>query len=294
MAPDELDPQVWKLFDAYVHGALDRRGFLEQAARYCAGGLTAAALLGMLQPDFARAQKVPKDDKRLVSKPVEYPSPSGNGKGKGLWVEPADRKGKLPGVLVIHENRGLNPHIEDVARRMALEGFIAFAPDALAPLGGYPGNEDDARALFGKLDAAKTRADMVAAAAFLATQTTKIGTVGFCWGGGMAIWLSTQIPELGAAVGFYGSSPTAEETAKIKAPLMLHYAENDERINAGAPAFEEALKKAGVKVQVFHYPGTQHGFNNDTTPRYNEAAAKQAWGRTVELFKKELASARPK
>jgi carboxymethylenebutenolidase len=286
--PDDVDPEVWELFDQYVHGSLDRRGFLERAARLSLGGLSAAAILGMMQPDFAGAQKVPKDDARLKSRSVDIPSPSGNGKIRSLLVAPAKAKGDLPGILVVHENRGLNPHIEDVARRFALESFVALAPDALTPLGGYPGTEDEARALFGKLDQAKTREDFIAASKFLQKSTKKIGVVGFCYGGGMASWLATQLPDLGAAVAFYGSAPSAEDTAKIKAPLMVHYAENDDRINAGAPAFEEALKNAKVNYQIFKYPGTQHGFNNDTTPRYNEEAAKLAWKRTVDFFNQHL------
>jgi len=206
-------------------------------------------------------------------------------------VQPLAAKGKLPGILVVHENRGLNPHIEDIARRLALDNFVAFAPDALAPLGGYPGDEDAARGLFPKLDQPKTREDFVAAAAFLkshASCTGKIGVVGFCWGGSMANVLATRLPDLGAAVPFYGGQPTAEEAAKIKAPLLIHYAGTDERINAGWPAYEAALKAAGVKYEAFTYASTQHGFNNDTTPRYDEAAAKLAWSRTLEFFNKQL------
>jgi carboxymethylenebutenolidase len=289
--PDDLDPEVWNLFDEYVHGALDRRGFLERAARLSLAGLTAGAVLDLLQPRFAAAQKVPKDDPRLSSKSVEVPSPAGYGKLRALLVTPAKMTGKLPGVLVVHENRGLNPHIEDVARRFALERFIVLAPDALAPLGGYPGNEDDARALFAKLDQAKTREDFVAAAGYLKGHpdcSGKIGVVGFCYGGGIASFLATRLPDLAAAVGFYGGNPTPEETAKIKAPLQLHYAENDERINAGVPEFEAALKKSRVKHEIHRYPGTQHGFHNDTTPRYHEASAKLAWKRTLDFFEAHL------
>ena len=287
----DFDPEVLKLFDAYVHGGIDRRGFLEKASKYAVGGVTAAMLLDQLNPRFAEAQQVAKDDKRLTAEYLPFPSPQGNAKTRGYFVRPSGAKGKLPGVLVVHENRGLNPHIEDVARRLALDSFVAFAPDALAPLGGYPGDEDAARQLFAKLDQAKAREDFVAAAAFLKSRsdcTGKIGVVGFCWGGGMANMLATRLPDLGAAVPFYGNQPTAEDAAKIKAPLLIHYAENDERINAGWPAYEAALKANHVPYAMHTYPGTQHGFNNDTTPRYDEAAAKLAWQRTIDFFNKHL------
>jgi carboxymethylenebutenolidase len=248
-------------------------------------------LLDQLNPRFVEAQVVPKDDKRLKAEYVEYDSPSGNGKMKGYLVRPAKPKGRTPGVLVIHENRGLNPHIEDIARRMALENFVAFAPDALTPLGGYPGDEDKARELFGKLDAAKTREDMVAAVGFLKGRKEakgKVGAVGFCWGGGIVNMLATRVPDLGAGVAFYGSAPTIDDVPRIKAPLIIQSAETDERINASWPAYETALKAANVKYERHLYPGTQHGFNNDTTPRYDAAAAKLAWDRTIAFFKKNL------
>jgi carboxymethylenebutenolidase len=287
----DFDQELLTLFDAYVHGALDRRGFLDKAAKYAVGGVTAAMLLDQLSPKFAEAQVVKPDDKRLKAEVVEYDSPSGHGKMKGYLVRPAKAKGKLPGVLVIHENRGLNPHIEDVTRRIALEDFLAFAPDALTPQGGYPGDEDKAREAFGKLDAAKTREDMVAAANFLKAHKEnkgKIGAVGFCWGGGIVNMLATRMPDLGAGVAFYGSAPTLEDVPKIKAPLIIQSAEKDDRINAAWPAYEEALKKANVRYERHLYPGTQHGFNNDTTPRYDAAAAKLAWDRTIAFFKKNL------
>jgi len=287
----DFDPDVLILFDAYVHGAIDRRGFLEKASKYAAGGVTAAMLLDALNPRFAEAQQVAKDDKRVTAEYVPFPSPQGNAGMRGYLVRPAAAKGKLPGILVVHENRGLNPHIEDIARRLALDNFVAFAPDALAPLGGYPGDEDQARQLFPKLDQAKTREDFVAAAAFLKARpecTGTIGVVGFCYGGGIANMLATRLPDLGAAVPFYGNQPPAEDVPKIKAPLLIHYAENDQRINAGWPAYEAALKAANVSYIVHTYPGTQHGFNNDTTPRYDEAAAKLAWQRTLEFFNKHL------
>jgi carboxymethylenebutenolidase len=288
---NDFDPDLLILFDAYVHGAIDRRGFLDKAARYAVGGMTAAALLDALNPRFAEAQQVAKDDKRLQTEWLDYQSPQGYGKMHGYFVRPANAKGKLPGVLVVHENRGLNPHIEDIARRLALDNFVAFAPDALFPLGGYPGDEDKARELFPKLDQAKTREDFVAAAGFLKARPEcagKIGVVGFCYGGGIANMLATRLPDLGAAVPFYGNQPRPEEAANIKAPLLIHYAGTDERINAGWPAYEAALKAAKVRYEQYTYAGTQHGFNNDTTPRYDKAAATLAWQRTVDFFNKNL------
>ncbi len=289
----DFDQELLNLFDRYVHGALDRRGFLDGAGKFAAGGTTAAMLLDALNPRFAEAQKVPKDDKRLKTEYVEYPSPQGYGTMRGYLVRPAGATGKLPGIVVVHENRGLNPHIEDIARRLALEDFMAFAPDALFPLGGYPGDEDKARELFPKLDRAKTREDFVAAAQFVKTRpdcTGKIGVVGFCFGGLIANLLATRIPDLAAAVSFYGGQPDPSDVPKIKAPLLIHYAGTDERINAGWPAYEAALEANHVTYEMHMYPGTQHGFNNDTTPRYDEAAAKLAWERTVAFFKKNLAA----
>ncbi|HNV03573.1 MAG TPA: dienelactone hydrolase family protein [Vicinamibacterales bacterium] len=287
----DFDPDVLLLFDQYVHGAIDRREFLEKAARYAAGGVTAAMLLDALNPRFAEAQQVASDDARIAAEYVPFPSPQGNAGMRGYLVRPASAEGRLPGVLVVHENRGLNPHIEDIARRLALDHFVAFAPDALAPLGGYPGDEDRARQLFPQLDQAKTREDFVAAAAFLRGRpecSGTVGVVGFCYGGGIANMLATRLPDLGAAVPFYGNQPAAEDVAKIRAPLLIHYAEHDPRINAGWPAYEAALKAAKVPYTAHVYPGTQHGFNNDTTPRYDEAAAKLAWKRTIEFFNAHL------
>ncbi len=288
---NDFDPEVLKLFDGYVHGHINRREFLSGAAKYAVGGVTAVGLLEALSPRFAEAQQIKPDDLRIKARYVEYPSPNGYGKLRGYLVQPADAKGKLPTVLVVHENRGLNPHIEDIARRLALDNFIAFAPDALFPLGGYPGNEDKAREIFPKLDQAKTREDFVAAAEVLknlAGGNGKVGVVGFCYGGGIANFLATRLPDLAAAVPFYGAQPTAEEASKIRAPLQLHYAGADERINAGWPAYETALKAAAVRYQAYIYPGVQHGFNNDTTPRFDEAAAKLAWERTVGFFNTNL------
>lgn len=291
LTANDFHPEVLKLFDRYVHGLTDRRGFLEGAKKFAAGGVGAGALLEALNPRFAEAEQVAKDDPRIVGKFVEYPSPEGYGTVKGYLVEPAKAQGKLPTVLVVHENRGLNPHIEDIARRLALDNFIAFAPDALAPLGGYPGDEDKARELFPKLDQAKTRKDFILAARVLKALPEgngKVGVVGFCYGGGVANFLATQLPDLAAAVPFYGAQPPAEEVAKIKAALLIHYAGNDDRINAGWPTYEAALKAAGVKYEAFIYPGAQHGFNNDTTPRFDAAAAKLAWSRTVDFFNAHL------
>ena len=288
----DFDQELLILFDAYVHGGIDRRAFLDKAAKFAVGGVTAAMLLEQLSPKFLEAQVVNPQDDRLVAEYKEYDSPKGYGKMRGYLVRPDKAAGTLPAILVIHENRGLNPHIEDVARRFALANFIAFAPDALFPLGGYPGDEDKAREEFSKLDQAKTREDFVAAVSFLKAQpqsTGKIGAVGFCYGGGIVNFLATRLgSELAAGVPFYGSAPNVEDVPKIKAPLMIQSAENDPRINASWPAFEEALKAANVKYERNLYPGTQHGFHNDTTPRYDEAAAKLAWSRTLEFFNKNV------
>ncbi|RJG11747.1 dienelactone hydrolase family protein [Massilia cavernae] len=290
MTADDFDPEVLKLFDQYVHGQIDRRGFLSAASHYAVGGVTAASMLAALSPSWA-AQQVAPTDPRIKTSYVTYPSPNGYGEMRGYLVQPANAKGKLPAVLVVHENRGLNPHIEDIARRVALENFIAFAPDALFPLGGYPGDEDKARELFGKLDQTKTRADFIEATRILEKipgTTGKVGVVGFCYGGGIANYLATAVPDLDASVPFYGPQAPASEVPKIKAPLLIHDAEKDERIMAGWPAYETALKANKIKYEHHVYAGTQHGFNNDTTPRYDEAAAKLAWSRTIEFFKKHL------
>jgi carboxymethylenebutenolidase len=287
----DFHPQALKLFDQYVHGLLSRRDFLKRAGQFAAVGMTAEGLLAALNPRFAEATQVPADDARIATSYLEIASPNGYGTLRGYLATPAKAKGKLPTVLVVHENRGLNPHIEDIARRLALDNFIAFAPDALFPLGGYPGDEDKARDLFGKLDQAKTKEDFVAAENYLKCLPQgngKVGVVGFCYGGGIANFLATRVPDLAAAVAFYGAQPSAEDAAKIKAALMLHYAEKDERITSGWPDYEKALKAAHVKYQVYIYSGAQHGFNNDTTPRYDEAAAKLAWQRTIEFFNAHL------
>jgi carboxymethylenebutenolidase len=290
----DFDPEVMRLFDQYVHGMIDRRGFLRSAARFAVGAGTAAGLLAALSPRFAEAQQVKPDDARLVTQYLEFASPSGYGTGRGYLARPARADGPLPVVLVVHENRGLNPHIEDVTRRLALEGYIAFAPDALFPLGGYPGDEDKARELFPKLDQAKTQQDFLAAANLLSRidgGNGRLGVVGFCYGGGMANFLATQLPDLRAAVPFYGRAPDTAEVPNIKAELLVVMAANDERISAGWPEYEAALKKANVRYTQYQPEGTQHGFNNDTTPRYDEAAANEAWKRMLALFSRTLEEA---
>jgi carboxymethylenebutenolidase len=287
----DFDQELLILFDAYVHGLVDRRGFLERAQKFAVGGATAVGLLAALSPNFAMGQVVPKDDARLSTRMVEISSPAGHGSIKGYLAQPAKADSKSPCILVVHENRGLNPHIEDIARRLALEGYLVLAPDALTPLGGYPGDEDKARGLFATLDQTKTREDFVAAAGWLQALPQgngKLGTVGFCYGGGMVHALSLRLPDLAAGVPFYGNLPGPEEAAKVKAPLLIHFAAMDERINAAWPAYEAALKTAGVRYTAHQYPGTQHGFNNDTTPRFDASAAKLAWERTLAFFGQTL------
>jgi carboxymethylenebutenolidase len=288
---DDFHPEVLRLFDRYVHGLIDRRGFLEGAGKYAAAGTTAVGLLEALSPKYAEAQQVAKDDKRIKAEYAEYQSPQGHGKMRGYLVRPANAKGRLPGIVVVHENRGLNPHTEDVARRAALENFVAFAPDALTPLGGYPGTDEAGVEMQRKLEQPKIQEDFLAAVNWLRAHqetTGRVGIVGFCFGGGISNAMAVRVPELGAAVPFYGGQPRAEDVPKINAPLMLQYAEMDERINAGWPAYEAALKANNKRYTVHIYPGTQHGFLNDTTPRYNEAAARLAWQRTIEFFNKNL------
>ena len=287
----DYDQELLALFDAYVHGALDRRGFLDQAAKYAVGGVTAAMLLDELNPRFAEAQVVKPDDARVKAESVTYDSPNGNGKMRGYLVQPAKVSGKLPAVLVVHENRGLNPHIEDIARRLALDNFVAFAPDALFPLGGYPGDEDKARELFAKLDQTKTREDFVTALAWLKARpgTSRVGAVGFCYGGGVVNFLATRLgPDLAAGVPFYGIAPALDAVPGIKAELLLHFAEKDDRINASWPPYEAALKAAHVKYEAHVYAGTEHAFNNETTPRFDEKAANAAWGRTIAFLRRTL------
>ena len=287
----DFQPEVLGLFDQYVHGVIDRRGFIAAAGRMAIGASTAAALLATLSPQFAQAQKIPPDDKRLSTRYEEFDSPDGYGKARGYRVQPADTTGPLPAVLVVHENRGLNPHIEDVTRRIALEGYLAFAPDALFPLGGYPGNEDDARALFSKLDREKTRQDFIAAARRMLTlpgSNGNLGVVGFCYGGAIANDLATEIPQLKAAAPFYGSAPDSKEVSKINAEMLIVLASSDDRVNSQWPEYEAALKAAKVRYTLFQPDDTVHGFNNDTTPRYDEKAAAEAWSKTLALFARRL------
>lgn len=288
---NDFDPDVLGLFDEYVHGVIDRRGFITGAARLAIGATAAAGLLAALSPQFALAQKIKPDDVRLKTSYLEFESPKGNGKARGYMAQPVDAKGPLPVVLVVHENRGLNPHIEDVTRRMALEGYIAFAPDALFPVGSYPGDEDSARALFGKLDQDKARQDFIAAAQLLKGikgGNGHMGAVGFCYGGSMVNFLATQLPSLAAAAPFYGSAPDLEDVPRIHAEMLVVLAAKDERVNAKWPDYEKALKAADVTYTMFQPEGTVHGFNNDTTPRYDETAARQAWSRTLALFARKL------
>ena len=294
----EYDQQLLDLYDRYAHGRIDRRQFLDGAARFAIGGLTAAALLEKLSPNYALAQQVAVDDERIATEYVTYPSPQGYEKTRGALVQPSalakngKGKEKYPGVLVIHENRGLNPYIEDVARRVAVAGFLALAPDALTPLGGYPGNDDKGRELQRQLDREKMTEDFIAAAKYLKTHPAcngRVGVVGSCFGGGMSNTLAVRLPEvISAAVPFYGRQPAAEDVPKIKARLLIHYAELDKRINAGWPTYEAALKEASINYTAHIYPNVNHGFHNDTTPRYDEAAAKLAWERTIDFFNKSL------
>ena len=287
----DFHPETLKLFDRYVHGDISRRDFLAGAAKFAVAGMTAVTVLQALTPNYAMGQQIQPDDPQLDTVYLTYPSPKGYGDVRGYLVKPKKLAGTLPLVLVVHENRGLNPHIEDVARRLALAGFIAFAPDALFPLGGYPGDEDKARAMFALLDQDKTRQDFIESVRILQKLPQgngKVGVVGFCYGGGMSNFLATELPDLKAAVPFYGRQADLDKVAAIKAPLLIHYASDDERVNAGAQAYDEALKAAGKNARSYIYPDTQHGFHNDTTPRYDKAAAELAWGRTIEFFKQHL------
>jgi carboxymethylenebutenolidase len=284
--------ELLNLFDRYVHGEIGRRDFLDGAKKFAVGGLTATAIWESLRPNYAWAEQVPKDDSRIKAEYTTVQSPQGNGSIKGYLVRPAKAGGKIPGVLVVHENRGLNPYIEDVARRLGTANFMAFAPDGLTSVGGYPGDDEKGAALFGKVDRAKMGEDFVASAMWLKGRpdcTGKIGVVGFCFGGGIANNLAVRLgSDLAAAVPFYGAQPSAADAAKIKAPLLLQYASLDTRITGGWPAFEEALKANHATYSAYVYEGANHGFHNDTTPRYDEAAAKLAWQRTLDFFNKYL------
>lgn len=288
----EFPQELLNLFDLYVHGDIDRRAFFDGAKKFAVGGVSVAALVESLSPNFAWAQQVAKDDPRIKTEWAEVPSPNGLGRIKGYLVKPANATGKLPGVLVVHENRGLNPYIEDVARRVATANFIAFAPDGLTTVGGYPGDEDKGREEFAKLDRDKMMEDFVAAARWLKARpdcTGKIGVVGFCYGGGVSNMLAVKLgSDLAAAVPFYGGQARGEDVAKIQAPLLLQYASLDTRVNAGWPAYQEALNANVKKYTMYMYENTNHGFHNDTTPRYDEAAAKLAWSRTIDFFNAHL------
>ncbi|MGB5332481.1 MAG: dienelactone hydrolase family protein [Woeseiaceae bacterium] len=287
----DMDRRVMQLFDGYVHGQITRREFLDRVAAVTASGVAAAMLLKSLSPDYALAQQVDPNDKALSVSYKKYTSPKGAGIMRGYYARPAVIQHKLPAVVVIHENRGLNPYIEDVARRLGMAGFIAFAPDALTPLGGYPGNDDDGRALQRQRDGAEMIEDFVAAVQFLQQHpdcTGKVGAVGFCFGGGMAMRLAVRLPDVAAAVAFYGRHPSADEAEAIRAPLMLHHAELDERVNASWPDFEKSLQDAGRNFTNYDYAGVNHGFHNDTTPRYDKPAAELAWQRTVDFFSRHL------
>jgi len=286
----EIDQRVFDLYDEYCHGRMDRREFLLRAAAVTAGGL---AMAQALMPRYAAAQTISFTDSRIRAQYVNYPSPGGNsGQMRGYLVQPAG-KGPFPAVLVIHENRGLNPYIEDVARRAAVDGFLALAPDGLFPAGGYPGNDDDGRMLQAKLDQPRLRTDMLNSATFLkahALSSSRLGVTGFCWGGGTTNWLATQMGDaLQAGVPYYGAAAETTAVPKMRAPLLVHYAENDDNINKLKAGFEQAKKAAGVSFESHVYPGTQHGFHNNSTPRYNEAAAKLSWDRTMAFFRKHLA-----
>ena len=292
MHQQEIDQQVFDLYDEYCHGYIDRREFLSRAAALTIAGVSALAMAQSLLPRYAEAQTISFTDERIKGRYVEYPSPGGtSGKMRGYLVQPTS-DGPFPAVLVIHENRGLNPYIEDVARRAAVEGFLALAPDGLSPVGGYPGNDDDGRQLQRGLDQAKLRQDMVNSARYLKSHELsngKLGATGFCWGGGTTNFLAVTLgSDLNAGVPFYGAAPAPEDVGKIQAPMLIHYAATDERINAMRPDYEAALKANGVTYEMHSYPGTQHGFHNNSTPRYDEAAAKLAWERTIAFFKQYL------
>lgn len=288
---EHLTQEVFDLYDDYAHSRIDRREFAQRLSRYAVGGLTVASLMSFLMPDYQGAIQVQPDDPRLKSETITYPSPKGGGAIKALLSKPADAKKKLGGIVVVHENRGLKPHIADVARRAALAGFVSIAPDALTPLGGYPGTDDEGRALQSKRDRAEMVEDFIAAHAYLKTHPDcngKVGVVGFCFGGYVANMMAVRVPDLAAAVPFYGGQPPVEEVPTIKAPLLLHFGELDTNVNKGWPTYEAALKQHGKKYAAYVYPGANHGFHNDTTPRYDKAAAELAWKRTVDFFSETL------
>lgn len=291
MTAKDFSPELLELYDFYAHGRISKREFLEKAGRYAVGGLTAVAILGMMGPNYALAEQVSFNDPEIVGDYVMYPSPNGHGEVRGYLVKPAAATGKLPAVVVVHENRGLNPYIEDVARRLAKAGFLALAPDGLTSQGGYPGNDEAGRELQSKVDPTKLMNDFFAAVEWLVAHeasTGRVGITGFCYGGGVANAAAVAYPELGGAVPFYGRQPAAEDVAKIKCPLLIHYAGLDERVNEGWPAYETALKAAGTRYEAFIYEGVNHGFHNDSTPRYDKPAAELAWDRTLAFFRANL------
>jgi len=288
---EDIKQEVFDLYDDYAHSRIERREFMQKLSAYAVGGITVTALSGFLMPAYATSIQVKADDPRLKSEYIYYESPNGGGKMKALLSMPVDAKGKLGGIVVVHENRGLNPYIEDVARRAALAGFITIAPDALTPLGGYPGNDDQGRDMQSKLDRNKILEDFIAAYEYLKGNKDcngKIGVVGFCFGGWVANMMAVRISGLSASVPFYGAQPSAEDVPKINAPLMLHYAGLDTHVNDGWPAYETALKENKKVYTVYIYPGVNHGFHNDTTPRYDKAAAELAWQRTIDFFNEKL------
>ncbi len=291
LSKEQIDQEIFDLYDDYAHNKIDRRKFVEKLSVYAIGGLTLSSLMSSMMPDYETTRLIKEDDKRLTSDYIHYDSPKGGGSIKGLLSKPTGISGKVPGVVVVHENRGLNPYIEDVGRRTAVDGFISLAPDALTPLGGYPGTDDEGRTMQRKRDRNEMLEDFIAAYDYLMKHPDcngKVGVVGFCFGGWISNMMAVRIPTLSAAVPFYGGQPSAEDTAKIKSPLMLQYGGLDKRVNAGWPAYEEALKANNVEHQAFVYEGANHGFHNNTTPRYDEAAATLAWERTIGFFKEKL------
>lgn len=292
LTASDFHPDLLELYDFYAHGRITKREFLDRAAKFAVGGLTAMAILSSMSPDYALAQQIAFTDPDIIAEYITYPSPNGHGDVRGYLVRPANAAGPLGGVVVVHENRGLNPYIEDVARRVAKAGYIALAPDGLTSVGGYPGNDEKGRELQAQVDGTRLMNDFFAAIEFLAAQPSvngKVGITGFCYGGGVSNAAAVAYPELACAVPFYGRQAKAEDVPRIKAPLLLHYAELDTRINEGWPAYEAALKAHGKVYEAHVYPGVNHGFHNDSTPRYDAAAAELAWGRTLDWFARHLA-----
>ncbi len=288
---EDLNQEVFDLYDEYAHNRLDRRTFVERLSIYAVGGITLGSLMSFIMPDYKTTNLVKTNDPRIISEYITYKSPLGGGSIKGLLSRPAEISGKLPAIVVVHENRGLNPYIEDVGRRAALDGFISLAPDALTPLGGYPGNDDDGRTLQRQRDSNEMLEDFIAAYEYLRSHensTARVGVVGFCFGGWISNMMAVRIPSLSASVPFYGTQPAEEDVQKINAPLLIHYAELDKRVNEGWPDYENALKKYGKEYTAYMYPGVNHGFHNNTTPRFDEAAAKLAWDRTISFFREKL------